>query len=87
MCDDTMTDAPALAKTFTGLLDKYGRSFELGLASRFYLFNKPLAMLKMGPLGLSMFTRGRMSLIPTKIKKLDQLQAIINKAREIGEES
>jgi len=81
------TDAPALAKTFTGLLDKYGRSFELGLASRFYLFNKPLAMLKMGPLGLSMFTRGRMSLIPTKIKKLDQLQAIINKAREIGEES
>ncbi len=78
------TDAPALAKTFTDLLDKYGRSFEFGLASRFYLFNKPLAMLKMGPMGLSMFTRGRMALTPTKIKKLDQLQAIIKKAREIG---
>lgn len=78
------TDAPALAKTFTDLLDKYGRSFELGLASRFYLFNKPLAMLKMGPLGLSMFTRGRMALIPTTIKKIDQLQAIIKKARELG---
>ena len=78
------TDAPALAKTFTGLLDRYGRSFELGLASRYYLFNKPLAMLKMGPLGLRMFTRGRMSLVPTKIKNIDQLQAIINKARELG---
>jgi heterodisulfide reductase subunit C len=78
------TDAPALARTFTDLLDKYGRSFELGLASRFYLFNKPLAMLKMGPLGLSMFTRGRMALVPTKIKKLDQLQAIIKKAKELG---
>jgi heterodisulfide reductase subunit C len=78
------TDAPALAKTFTGLLEKYGRSFELGLASRFYLFNKPLAMLKMGPLGLSMFTRGRMALIPTKIRQLDQLHAIIAKAKELG---
>jgi heterodisulfide reductase subunit C len=78
------TDAPALAKTFTDLLDKYGRSFELGLASRFYLFNKPLAMLKMGPLGLSMFTRGRMSLIPKKIKNIEQLQAIIRKARALG---
>ena len=78
------TDAPALAKTFTGLLDKYGRSFEFGLASRYYLFNKPLSMLKMGPLGLSMFTRGRMSLVPVKIRQLDQLHAIINKARELG---
>lgn len=81
------TDAPALARTFTNLLEKYGRSFELGLASRFYLFNKPLALLKMGPLGLSMFTRGRMALVPKRIKRLDQLQAIIKKARQLGETS
>ncbi len=79
------TDAPALAKTFTDYVERYGRSWELGLASRFYLLNKPFAMLKMVPMGLSMFTRGRMGLLPTRIKKLDQLQAIIKKAREIGE--
>jgi heterodisulfide reductase subunit C len=78
------TDAPALARTFTGLLDRYGRSFEFGLASRYYLFNRPLAMLRMGPLGLSMFTKGRMSLVPTRIRQLDQLRAIITKARELG---
>jgi heterodisulfide reductase subunit C len=78
------TDAPALARTFTGLLERYGRSFELGLASSYYLFNKPMAMLKMGPLGYSMFTKGRMSLRPTKIRQLDQLQAIIKKAKELG---
>ncbi len=81
------SDAPALAKTFTDYVDKYGRAFELGLASRFYLLNKPFAMLKMGPMGLGMFTRGRMSLTPTKIKRLDQLQALIKKAREIGRTS
>lgn len=78
------TDAPALARTFTDLVDKYGRSFELGLASRYYLFNKPLSMLKLGPLGMSMLTRGRMSLTPTKIRQIDQLQAIIKKAKEMG---
>lgn len=78
------TDAPALAHTFTSMVERYGRSFELGLASRYYLFNKPLAMLGMGPMGLKMFTRGRMALIPTRIKRLDQLQAIIRKARELG---
>jgi heterodisulfide reductase subunit C len=78
------TDAPALAKTFTDLVDKYGRSFEFGLASRYYLLNKPISMMKMGPLALSMFSRGRLSLTPTKIKKVDQLQAIIKKARQIG---
>ena len=78
------TDAPALARTFTNLIDRYGRSFELGLASRYYLFNKPLSMLKLGPLGISMFTRGRMSLTPTKIRQIDQLQAIIEKAKELG---
>ncbi len=78
------TDAPALAKTFTDMVEWFGRSFELGLASRYYLFNKPLAMLKMGPLGLAMFTRGRMALLPTKIRQVGQLQAIIRKARELG---
>jgi len=81
------SDAPALAKTFTDYVDKYGRAFELGLASRFYLLNKPFAMLKMGPMGLGMFTRGRMSLVPSKIKRIDQLKAIIKKAREIGRTS
>ena len=81
------TDAPALAKTFTDLVDKYGRSFEFGLASRYYFFNKPMSLLKLGPMGLSMLTRGRMSLTPTKIRQVDQLQKIIKKAKEIGGES
>ncbi|MHB1037317.1 MAG: 4Fe-4S dicluster domain-containing protein [Pirellulales bacterium] len=77
------TDAPALARTFTDLLDKYGRSFEFGLASRYYLLNRPFALLKMGPMGLSMFTRGRMALLPTRIRQIEQLQAIIKKAKEL----
>ena len=78
------TDAPALARTFTDLVDKYGRSFEFGLASRYYFFHKPMSMFKMGGMGLSMFSRGRIQLTPNKIRQIDQLQAIIKKAKEIG---
>ena len=78
------TDAPALAKTFTDFVDKYGRSFEFGLATGYHLLHRPMSMVKMGPMGLQMFTRGRMALRPTKIRQLDQLQAIINKAKELS---
>lgn len=78
------TDAPALAKAFTHYVDKYGRAFEFGLASRYHLLNRPIAAMKMGGLGLSMFKRGRMALTPTKIRQIGQLQAIINKAKELG---
>ena len=78
------TDAPALAKAFTDFVDKYGRSFEFGLATKYHLLNRPLKMMKMGPMGAQMFFKGRMSLVPTKIRQIDQLQAIIRKAKELS---
>ena len=80
------TDAPALAKAFTDFVDRYGRSFELGLATSYHLLNRPLQALKMGPMGLAMFRRGRMALTPSKIKNIGQLQAIIQKAKELSSE-
>lgn len=79
------TDAPALAKTFTNMVETFGRSYELGLASCYYMLNRPIAMMKMGPMGASMFIRRRMAILPTKIKRVDQLKAIIKKARELGD--
>lgn len=80
-------DGPALARTFTSLVRKYGRSFEFGLASRYYLRNKPVQLLRMGPLGLSMLRHGRLLLTPARIRQIDQLQQIIGKAESLGEQS
>ncbi len=78
-------DAIGLAENFQFFIRRYGRSFEFGLASRFYLMNRPGAMLSLGPLGLRMFRKGRLSLKPSKIDNIDQLTAILDKARELGE--
>jgi heterodisulfide reductase subunit C len=79
------TDAPALARTFTGYVEQFGRSFEFGLASRFYLTTKPGALARLGPLGLAMMQHGRMSLRPSRIRQVEQLQNIIARARALEE--
>jgi heterodisulfide reductase subunit C len=79
------TDAPALAKTFTGFVEKYGRSHEAGLATHYHLKRwKPIQLAKMGPMGIQIFTKGRMAIFATKIRQIDQLRAIIKKARELS---
>jgi heterodisulfide reductase subunit C len=80
------TDAPALAKTFTGFVEKFGRSYEAGLATGYHLLKrwKPIQLMKMGPMGIQIFTKGRMAILPTKIRQIDQLRAIIKKSEELS---
>ena len=80
------TDAPAMAKTFTDFVEKYGRSYEIGLAIGYHAFKrwKPVEVMKMGPMGIQMLLRRRMAFKPTKIRQIDQLRAIIRKARELS---
>ena len=63
---------------------QYGRSFELGLATRYHMRHHPLDVMKMAGMGLEMLRKGRMDIIPRRIKNLDQLHAILNKSEEIA---
>lgn len=77
--------APDFARTFVGFVENYGRSFELGLATRHYLRHYPLRLPGLAPLGLGMLGRGRMDLTPRKIEGVKQLKAILARARELEE--
>ena len=81
------TDAVDFSQTFIGQVENYGRAFELGLATQFYLSHHPLGRLNMGPMALAMMSRGRLNLRPKRIKALRQLRNILDKAKEIGERS
>ena len=84
---DTRTkNASDFSETFIDFVENYGRSFELGLATRYHLRHHPLDMPKMAPMGLGMLRKGRMSITPTKIKQLDSLKAILSKAKELEDE-
>lgn len=71
------------SQTFVGMVETFGRSFELGLASRFYLTHQPLRLPGMAGMGWGMLTKKRMNLTPTRIKNMEQLTAILEKAKTL----
>ena len=77
------TTAPDFFKTFVDMVEAFGRSYELGLASRHYLRHFPLRLPGMMPMGFGMITKGRMAITPKKIKHMDQLKAILNRAKQL----
>ncbi len=79
-------NAPEFSETFIGLVENYGRSFELGLVTRHYLRHRPLDAVRKANLGLGMWQKGRMDLTPKRIKGIDQLKAILAKARDLENE-
>ena len=82
--DSTAADAPDFSKTFIDFVESNGRSFELGLATRFHLRHRPLDAVRMAPMALDMLRKGRMDLMPKQIKNIKQLQAILTEAKELG---
>ena len=75
--------APDFAESFVDFVENYGRSFEFGLATRHYLKHYPLRLPGMTSMGLGMLTSKRMSMTPKRIKNMDQLKAILDKAKTL----
>ncbi len=74
-----------LAETFTDYVEQDGRSFEFGLATWHNLKHRPTKLPGMAGLGLGMLQKGRMDMTRHKIQGIGQLQAILNKAKELEE--
>ena len=76
--------APGWSQGFIDMLETYGRSYELGLATRHQLRYGPLLRLpSLAPMGLGMLSKGRMDLTPKRIEGLGQMKAILAKAKEL----
>jgi heterodisulfide reductase subunit C len=75
--------APDFSKSFVDMVESFGRSFELGLATRHYLTHYPLRLPGMAGMGLGMLTKKRMTLVPSRIKGMEQLTAILEKAKTL----
>lgn len=77
---------PGFSQTFVEQIETHGRSFELGLITRHYLRHGPLDALKVAPLGMGLLKRKRLDLSPKPIRQMDQLKAILARARAIDKD-
>jgi len=82
--DKAETETAAdFSQTFVDMVEKYGRSFEFGLATRHYLKHFPLRLPGMAPMGFGMLSKKRMDFTPRRIENIDQLKAILARAKEV----
>lgn len=75
----------ALSRTFMGNVQKYGRNYELGLGVKYFMKSNCVKLFTSAGYGLSLIRRGRMGLLPKRIKRVSQVQAIIKRASEFEE--
>ena len=75
--------APDFSQTFVDMVESYGRSYEFGLATRHYLKHFPMRMPSMAPMGLGMLTKKRMGITPKRIDGMNQLSAILDRAKTL----
>lgn len=79
------TGGAELSQTFVNHVEEYGRSFELGLATRNFLQHNPRDLMRMASMGWGMLSRQRIDLTPHRIQNIEQLQMILARAKEIEE--
>jgi hypothetical protein len=75
--------AKDFSQTFIGMVENYGRSFELGLASVHYLKHFPLRLPGMVPMIVGLLSKKRIVLAPHRIEGIDQLKTILARAKEL----
>jgi heterodisulfide reductase subunit C len=76
-------DAADFSRTFIDLVERRGRSFELGLAARYHLTHSPLEKISQGPMALGMVLKDRLSFRPKRIRDLAGLKSILARAKAI----
>ena len=74
---------PGFARVFVGQVETFGRSWELGLTARHYLRHFILRLPRMAPMAARLFFRGRIGILPRRIKDRQQLHAILRRAEEL----
>jgi len=71
------------SSVFVGNIERFGRSYEMGLVARHYLRHYPLRLPGLTGMGLSMVGHRRMGFMPQRIKHVDGLRRILARATEL----
>jgi heterodisulfide reductase subunit C len=76
--------APIVSRIFVDNVNKNGRVSEVELVSKFMLKADPLGMVKMIPRATKLLRRGRMPLVPHRIKGAKEVESLMAAAETAG---
>jgi heterodisulfide reductase subunit C len=70
----------ALSRSFVTMANLFGRSYEVGLLLLYYMKTGPLKLLGMMPMAIKLLKKGRMGILPKKVKNRKQMSRILKEA-------
>lgn len=73
-----------LSKAFVRQIYRYGRNWELGLGAEYFLRARFVKLFTSAGYGWGLFRRGRLALLPGRIRRIRDVRAIIQKANQLG---
>ncbi len=79
------TEAAAYYDCFNSVLRSYGRLYESGLLVRLAMKTDPMSLVAYGPLGVKMFLKGKLNLLPERVRALDEIRQLYAIAAEMEE--
>ncbi len=84
--DSKIKEGPVLYKSMVESMKKYGRVHEVGLYITFARKTGITKMLKQLPFAMTLLRKGKLKLLPERIKSLDQLKAIVKGVEQLKKE-
>lgn len=82
-----ITDVYDYSRIYVSLVEKFGRSFDMGLIFRCHLTQNPASKEVWGSLALKLQRKEKIVNGPSRIKNISQLQRIIDRAKSMEDES
>ncbi|KLU59867.1 succinate dehydrogenase iron-sulfur subunit [Peptococcaceae bacterium CEB3] len=70
---------------FGSVLQSYGRLYENGLLLRLALKTDPLMLVAYGPIGVKMFLKGKLNILPSRVRALAEIRRLYEKVGEMEE--
>jgi len=71
-------------RSFTGIVRRWGRMSEPELLLRYYLQNNPLDLLKSAGLALAMLKRGKIEILPHRLRGIEEVRRICREEEREG---
>lgn len=79
-------DYQALSRLFVDLVNRFGRNHETSLMAKFLLKTKPTGAFQAAPIGMALWTHGRLPIKASKVRDIEGLRKLVAKATELGGE-
>lgn len=76
--------SPTFYSTFLDVSKAFGRMDEMQLMLRFGLRTNLMRLVKLGPFGARLFLKGRIKVVPQRLKNMREFRKLIKVAQEMG---